>query len=236
MRIKKFLLILAVVLPVASAWSQDTFMVRVKSGWGTYGMYRMRQFQALVSENLRVNGRITEDYPAYFYYQLQLLSQNKDGYIRGLLVDYASTGGRVAYADATGSYRFDQRIERIALGAHLEEELFRNEHFQVSSALQLLLYTSLLSLDEVLTVEDEVNVSSPELSVLGGSAGIMFGAGYRPFKWLECRLDIGYEAQVFSETYRLTRSPNFLANRLERQEFRPNWSGFRGGVSIGWLF
>jgi hypothetical protein len=219
-----------------SVLGQERFVLRAKNGWATYSMSQFKKYQDLVIENLLVDAKITDQYPSYFYQQFQILAENKQGYLRGLVLDFASTGGRIAYSDYSGSYRYDQKLKKVGIGAHLEEQLFKNKHFQVSSAIQLTLHSTKLAIDEYLDLEGDVSRSSPELATLGGAIDVLLGGEYRPFDFLLLRADIGYQAQVFSESFQLDNTPRLLKEELEETHFKPNWSGFRGGIALGFLF
>ena len=83
--------------------------VGISSGLGHYQLKEVRSLQQLVTTSLPVPAKITADFPDYWFYEGHIkLQSNK--LIGGLHVNFGSTGGRISYADYSGSYTGDQLL------------------------------------------------------------------------------------------------------------------------------
>jgi hypothetical protein len=92
--------------------------VSLASGYGTYSMNEMKSFQNELLADFPDDAKITEEFPGFMYYQLDVHTVIGDHFLIGGYVNYGSTGGRIHYADYSGEASANQLIRYLSGGPH----------------------------------------------------------------------------------------------------------------------
>lgn len=203
-------------------------------GYGKYGMGEMKSFQQSSIEGLPVNARATDQFPAHFLYGLKFAfhSPVEDRY--GIVAEVGSTGGRIAYADYSGSYLFDQLLRYKRLGVVLER------YHPLPKGFVGWLGIEISGVRSTLVFEEEVQIYQ-----VGSSTDSYtfhaWGGSVQPTATLEKSLyglKVGLQAGAclnFNEGFRLkgNRDAKLINVQKEGREVGPSWSGFRIGLLVG---
>jgi hypothetical protein len=231
MRVLLFALLLALNL---NSFSQD-FKFGIQSGYGTYSMSGLKDFNSYIIKNLPFEAKEIESYPGYIYYQPSIIGTLNDISV-GLFYSYHSTGSRVSSKDYSGEYRLDTRIKASAIGLSFH----RNFRFAEMPMLYIAPYLKLgylytkMPLNEYLTIYDEtVN----DLTIHFWCENYLFEPGVkfgREFGIIDINLTVGYQFQ-FGDGYLRGPSKSYLQTDNEKK-ISPNWNGIRAGVSVVFRF
>lgn len=221
-------LVLALLLS-APVYAQTKFSVAPRIGYGSFNMSGMRSLQRAIIENSNLNAKVTTDYPAYYQVGVVLGYKVTDVLSTGIVLDAGSTGGRIAYADYSGSYRVDQLVKYKAAGAFIEHA------FHVSKpvffgGLEATAMKSTLTVETAYRIHSAGAEGTEELVALGVGVKPYAGVTYQ-IKRLLPRLDVGYLVN-FNQPFHLPDDKDAVLT-VNNKETGPNWSGFRVNLSLG---
>lgn len=118
MKLMRLLLLLMIATP---AWAQ--LKVGLATGYGSYAMGDMKALQKELLKDFPAGARITEEFPAFLYYELNATYLLNETFTVGGLVNYGSTGGRINYTDYSGEVSGNQLIQFVSAGAWLGLQL-----------------------------------------------------------------------------------------------------------------
>ena len=215
-----------------------TFEVRLSYGIATYDMgdlpaWQQAQLESLRSE-LNVPVKIVDEFPAQFAFRGDILLYEKIPYRVGITAGYSSTGGRVHYADYSGSLRFDQIVSRTYGGGLVETRLTGGTStLSLWAAGRLLIVGSTIKAKQVIEVQgspqsSEIELTSPGLGFLPTLA----------VEWerkiVSARLYGGYELFV-EGGLKSSRSGQFLSSIGDNEDPTLSWAGLRAGLSASIL-
>lgn len=223
-------LVLALLL-AAPVYAQSTFFIAPRMGYGSFNMSGMKSFQQELIDNMNVNARITTNYPAFYQYGVVLGYRVTDALTAGVILDAGSTGGRVAYADYSGSLRIDQLVKYRAAGAFVEHA-FDNSNPLFFGGLEATAMKSWLTVESAYQIYSSRAEATRELVSLGVGLKPYVGLTY-PIKRFLPRLDVGYLIN-FNQPFHLPKDKD-MALWVKSEETGPNWSGFRVNISFGVL-
>lgn len=105
-----------------------------------------------VRDGIGVPAEATDRFPPFLSVRGDVVVPLEDGFRVGVEGGFSSAGGRVAYSDVTGSYRYDQVVRRVYLGAYSEITLARPRWGEVSGTLRHRYSAGRLDMEEVLVV------------------------------------------------------------------------------------
>ncbi len=118
-----FLILLLVSTPVFAQYS-----IGLSTGYGTYSMRNLKEFQKELLTDFPEDSRITETFPGFMYYELSAVKWFDDEkYLSGLSIAYGSTGGRIHYRDYSGEVGGNQLIKYFNLTLPFGVKLYDNE-------------------------------------------------------------------------------------------------------------
>jgi hypothetical protein len=203
-------------------------------GYGSYGMRDMKEFQQASRESMYFNAQVTDQFPAHFLYGLKYMFKSpiEDRY--GIVAEMGSTGGRLAYADYSGTYQFDQLLRYKRLGVVVER------HHPLPKGLTGWLGIEVSALRSTLILEEEIKLTK------GGKSEDSYtfyawGGSVQPTASLEKtvgRLSLGLQAGVclnVNETFYLKgeRKAKLINAHQNNEKVGPGWGGFRLGIKAG---
>ncbi|MDX5435832.1 MAG: hypothetical protein LPK03_01480 [Pontibacter sp.] len=226
-----YLIAATLLFTINSAAAQSRFSVAPRIGYGSISMAGMKTLQQEMVRGSELNARATDTFPAYYQFGLALSYKASDIYTVGAILEKGSTGGRVAYADYSGSYQIDQLIKYNAVGAFIEHE-FNSGKPVTFIGLETAAMASTLSLESTYTLYDATATSEDKLEAFGVGFKPYVGVQY-PLGRIQPRLSAGY--------FIYTGKPFHLPDNKEmvlmvnNNETGPDWSGFRLNFSVGLL-
>ena len=109
------------------ALAQNGLAVSVRVGVERYALDDVRRWQEAEQvqlEQLGIPAAVTDDFPPFLSFGAEVSLPTWRDDRAGLSVRYGSTGGRVAYADYSGSVVADWIVVRRSVGAFVEQRVF----------------------------------------------------------------------------------------------------------------
>ena len=232
---RKFVLIIVLffVMLTISGFGQNT-QLRFKAGFGTYSMSELKSLQRATLNNLTANFdvpvTVVDNFPGQFQPQVQLVWPIGSDYHTGLIVDYASTGGRLHYSDYSGNIKVDHILSRYAVGWTIEKVERRWQHATFSGFLGVLGMRSKMRIEGTVQLFDEVD--EEKVNAVAYGIGILPGAALESqLGSLVIRIEIGGEYN-FSADLHLVDDKN-AKFRVGQDGIGAQWIGFRGGLTLG---
>jgi hypothetical protein len=113
---KKLLVILLFATPLACF---GQFEFQVQTGYATYRMLEMKDHMKELQADLPVDIHITDNFPGYWYYELNFSYSFENDLLTGLSFGYGSTGGRMHYRDYSGEVSADLLVDGITIAPQL---------------------------------------------------------------------------------------------------------------------
>lgn len=233
----KCLILLTAVLLVLNttiALAQQPAELKAVLGYGTYSMRELKNMQASAAANTAVNAKVTDNFPAYFNYGLKYLFNSPVDDRYGLVAEVGSTGGRLAYADYSGSYREDLLLRYGRFGVVVESHRELPKGFTAKIGMELSVVFSRLVYEGELVVYKGGSVSETYTFVSMGGA-------VQPTIALERKvgpINLGLQAGASlgaSEVFHLkdNRDAKLIDSAKDNEKISPNWNGLRVGFYVG---
>lgn len=216
----------------AEGMGQSCFSLEPKIGYGTFRMRLMKEFQQEIIHISGVNAQATDQFPGFMIYGFKF-AYSQDGQRRsGLLLERGSTGGRVAYADYSGSFNADQLLSYTGLGIFLEDR----SAFEALAPFQLVLGGEAQFLFNKMVLNNQVELfkrkSAEKETFRSVGIGVQPYAGFAwPYKKLEVLLSVGYVINEIGQ-FHLKKDKNMVLDR----KIVADWMGFRFGTSVQFKF
>lgn len=230
----KALLVAAIFCGLLAMPSQaQSYHVRVYGGLETHGHGDLKQLQQEQQQlvNLGSDLRIVESYPTRVGVSGELVVAFNASVKAGVVAGYGATGGRLHYADYSGEVQFDQVLHRWYGGVTLETKL--GPRGPLWLMMQLRYSRSELAVSSLIRLGDEAFTEEDQLTAAGLSLapGVVFELKPGP---VELRMVAGFEYSLIAPYL-----PGTLSNVLyldgEETNLQAEWSGFRLGISVGWI-
>ncbi len=214
-------------LPKSYLLIAQNVKIGIQAGVGTYKMTDLKNLNEYVSQNNSLNPKITSNYPAFLYYQPTVIFEFKNINL-GFLYSHQSTGSRISILDYSGEYRFDSKINSNAFGILSEVKLNPEKILSFRLYSELGVAKTKLNLIEFFKVYDETLLND---KYAFESYNYYFEPGIKisyPNNHFCFEFNLGYLKQFGKET--LT-GKEVLTNELG-DKIKPDWSGFRCGLSV----
>ena len=148
---------------------------------------------------------------------------------------YSSTGARSYYKDYSGEYKVDYMVDSKSVGLLLENNFIINK-VQIPYGSKFLYIMSNLGIESNLSINDPYESESMSLKAKTTSIGI------EPYTGLQLLFDkvvIRFNISFLLSTGNYLHDPNnpnsYLLN-TESKKVKVNWSGFKCGLSLGYVF
>jgi hypothetical protein len=217
---KKNILGLILTLIPSCLFSQ-AIKIGFQSGLGTYNMKDLQNFNKSLLRNLPFDTRIVAEFPSYWYYQPSIAVELNNLSI-GILCFYNSTGSRISGKDYSGEYYLDMKIHTNSPGIFIETDLASVSRLKFSFTSGIGFLFSRLNINEHLKVGDNI-LTNDDYNFK--SRNYYFQPGCKAsYSWKSISFEInnGYLIQ--------------FGDRVFFGKVKPNWDGFRIGISVLYYF
>lgn len=217
----------------ASECAAQTWDVSISAGVATYSFDELKDYQAYIKGEIVTNATITDDFPAYLIYSVNLNKQFKK-FILGIVGVHGSTGGRVYYEDYSGRLVADQLVKYNQVGITTAFSLFEKNDFQIAGGLKTSVVFYTLDIKNSLTLGNEtvnenetfgsINLALQPHVVARKSFGNFFVRG-----------SLGYEFQSTSVPETKDDDKLFLAGK-DNEPVEMQGYGVRLSCGVGFKF
>lgn len=227
---KRFILIIIWVCFI-SITVEAQVNLTLKTGYGTYYMGGVKEFQKAVLSQYGLPGKIVTKFPGYINYRLYLgLPSVTDTY--KIYFGYLTTGGRISLSDYSGKWNFDMMENGFQTGAQWSKPIKTTDKFVVSGYVDFGVICSMLNMKEYMRVYDQ----SGENSQLYFAYGLNVQAGYEvvykmPHFDIGCYLGAEVDA---STNFYMNGNSDYPLGIRENDLIRPSWTGIRTGIQISY--
>ena len=179
-------------------------------------------------EGVGVPAEATDRFPPFLSVRGDAVVPLDEDFGLGFEGGYSSTGGRVDYRDATGSYRYDQLVRRVYVGAYTEVGVVERGRLAVSGTLRHRLSAGRIEFDEALVVGGQTLAEGgdalDQLSFsLQPEVAASVGAGP-----IQLRAHAGWEQTLAGGLHQGSRPVSIDGDGADRI----NWSGPRLGLGL----
>jgi hypothetical protein len=231
--VKKLFLSLVFIAEILYPLSGQKINFSFQSGYGSYSMEELKQFNAYFTRTNILKPELTFDFPAYFYSQPYISFQFSKTEI-GLLYSFHSTSARYSIRDYSGSYQFDTPIKGHCTGLFINERIFSISDFDFSIFGKAgICYTKLRLEDKIILSETEVYFNSTAFKAKNGffepGIKITYNLWFLNF---ECFAGFSY-SMGDGDLYFTEFENKKLINPKLDSPVDVNWEGVRIGVGVG---
>ncbi len=204
----------------------QTFELGIESGIATFDMSDLKDKNNSLQKQLPFKTEMTYNFPAYVYYKPQALLNFKRFSV-GVSLSFQSTGSRLSRLDYSGEYVYDMLIKSWSLGFEGAAVLFAKNNHNIQLALGAGMVLTDFNSKGHLTLYDSVLVNN-EASLDGKNMYVIPSVRYSySLKSLKFGVNAGYFRQFWN-------NPFFIQDY--KLSIKPNWSGFRLGVFVSYVF
>jgi hypothetical protein len=223
-------------LLIANQVNSQTFNMGIQTGIGSYSMLGLKDLNKTVIPNLSFKAKLVSDFPPYFYYRPEFMIRYNNLNI-GLVYSFQSTGSRISSKDYSGVYHFDMIVNSHTPGFKFDVDFTTEKRFRISLYSILGVSFSNLKISEYFRVSDSVLIDN---SIRFKSMNYFLEPGltYKyPYKSFVFGINVGYLIPFGNEAfYTNNNKNNKLYNESNREFIKPDWNGFRLGISVTFNF
>ncbi len=232
MRIIFIVLIFCLSVNVDAQEKDKAFSYEFRISYGAFKMADLKEYNKILNVFSGLDTRVVENFPPFFSYSFRAITEDRNVII-GLIGSIMSTGSRISLYDYSGEYKFDMTITAFCPGIYVGDciKIFNKHQLAFGSNL-VISYSKLkmyefLSVGSYVDIDDKLNTKSlgfilePEAAVrlnLSEKFGMAFS--------------MGWAMQLYSQDLYYKIREITLINPLTEKNIKPDWSGFRLGVSV----
>lgn len=236
-----FILFISLVCLYNNVHSQSAGRVFVQGNYNFFTMTDLKNFQQELLTDLTDQGldaKITDSYPGYYGLKAGLLIPIKRYPSKEILVggfiDFAATGARIHYSDYSGEIKIDQKVNAVSLGAVVSFCTYEKDFFQLYFDINARFIFSKFKNEfttKLFNQTEQQNLNFTAVS-FGLEPALVPSVNVYPFNF---GLSVSYMiALPTTLEYEAYDGAN-LVNK-NGDEVAINWSGFKFGVSVKYLF
>jgi hypothetical protein len=219
-------------LSATAKGQSDALLVKIGYGW--YDMTDMKRMQqSFIEQSSNIPLEVTDEFPPYFIAELQYLHEFEKVSIGGLL-QTRSTGGRIHYGDYSGEALLNQELQAYSIGAILQINLVKKDHFRMPLYLKASYDMTTLDIHQELTVTGQTESESYKFKSSGFSLepGLNFTQSLS--RWL-ISLDVGYQFNFNGKLYLNDSDEDYLVDNND-EPLKAQWQGLRLALGVGFKF
>lgn len=227
MSIKKLIAAIFFFLLLLSLKAQQ-IEIRPSLGVGTYSMSKFKDLMRQTVDQSRVALKTTQNFPPYWFYQLDIIHYSASQLGYGFTSGFYSTGARNHYADYSGSYREDISLRSVNFGFLLAKRKTLGNNLLGAIELATGAKFSKLIYEDEIIILDTNQPFNDEFKNLGWWAEPQVRISRKMMNKLAFSCFAGYEFTVVKNINIDLFDINYHGPQL-------NWSGLRAGVSISYI-
>jgi hypothetical protein len=232
---KKFLIFIFVFNELINSVNAQGIHIEFQSGFATFDMSALKKINNSLVKYIPLETRIVSSFPPYWYFQPSvILKSDKIG--MGIFYNFQSTGSRISSADYSGEYRLDMKIHAHSPGIYVDCYLIPVYKFKLLAYSQIGFLYSNLRIDESIIIKDTTLMN---YSYQFDCTNYLFEPGVK-FDYkansLGCEINFGYLFQFGDESFTTNTEESENPNVTLDRSIKPDWSGFRLGVSVYYFF
>lgn len=231
---KIYLLCLLLIILTQQAMGQEV-SINYQPGIGFYSMKDLKGFQEQRLNMLDVDAGIDHDYPGFFNHQLQFINKFSKSEL-GLVYRRQSSGSRISYKDYSGEITLDTKINAHGVGIYFAVPLLEKSNNVLLFFGQGFVVFSDLNMRDHISI---YNYKSDTETLDLYSRGYLFEPGMRftrMIRQLKLGAEMGIDLNLYNEDFHLKGKKESKAQDFNGQFFRPNWSGVRFALVLGFVF
>lgn len=226
-KMKKVIVIILICFYSLNANPINNFGIGFSSGITSTEQKSLKNFMNYLAASSKVKGKITDNFPSYFYFNTEVSYSPVKHFTLGLFLDLTSTGARWAYSDYSGEDVLDLKARNTLIGfsGYFDDVITGNLNYCVG--IKIGYEFSKLILEERLRLGNDMQAISNQFNA--GSFVIMPGAKISYNLIPDIDLNLGLEAFYGFDLhggYSLS-SGNYMGPYIET-----GWNGFRYGGFI----
>lgn len=210
--------------------------LQIMGGYFSFGMSDMKAIQTESLNMSSIELREVEEFSPQraLELQLSLKDQNLEA-VRmtlGMLLNSTATGGRLSYADFSGSYIVDQGLSRIATGPFVEVRSTPDAFFIGANAAIMGSFSS-LNFESELNIGNDRQREEVSFSSIGVNLRLLAVLGYDVTQWGYLIGKMGYQVDVYESKLTFSENANAYLLTPEGGDAKSGWSGFRILFGVG---
>lgn len=197
-----------------------------------YATFKMDDLKAVQEEDLSympVEGKITNSFPGYLNFGIDAVFYDST-YFVGVLLGHTSTGGRVHYADYSGSITMDQLVKMDYNGLVGAYRIASTNAGNIFIGTNLLTYLNKVEFIYSQTLFEQSSTSGFNLQSLNFAVGPFVQIHKRLGKFL-VKGNVGYEFHFGMDLFYDDPDQKYISSS---GYVKVNADGFRAGVGVGY--
>lgn len=203
-----------------------------QQGKGNYQMEDLKTFNRLLLENMPITPKLTENFPAYFYFQGEVSSFFNNVFGVGAVYSIQSTGARISLKDYSGEYRLDELIRSEAFALKWKFKIDSLSNFKMQFYAETGLLKTAFKVNEYFELFDQTNTEEYKLNSISMYLEPSLNISY-PYKFLELGANLGYTFEFArGELKKAKGYANLPLNIAADETARSGWEGFRLGLFL----
>ena len=224
---KNYLKIILILLLAQTSAGQN-FKIGLNTGYGTYKMEDLKQFQSDAAEYYSMlNVEEVQQFPGYFNYSASVEYSLSRSNLIGINAGYYTTGGRNHVADYSGEYYMNIPIHAYSLGLQYRNVFMTFNKFDLYAQIKGGILFSALSINESFAIHKFDSISSSYTMVNNSyfcepSAGVFYSLG----KSFSANFSLGYQFDFKDKLHYKDNKDQVLTNDDDEPVYS-DWSGFR---------
>lgn len=206
----------------------------LSSGYSTYSMSQLKEFQTEMKSQFPVEAKITSSFPGYIYHEFSGAYQFGDHFLSGISLTYGSTGGKIHYRDYSGEMGNEQVAKYFEIGLPLSWKIPLQEN-KLNMHLQLRPSWILGNLS--MSYESEINSKKAVDEVEFKSTNV----GFQPSVMVERKigplflfLSCAYNQNVYKSKLFFKENDDYYLLNSKFEKVRADWSGLRVGLGVSY--
>lgn len=223
-------------LCLANTAGAQRFLAGVGGGYATFAMTDTKDYNEYVQNNLPFTPVLTDDFPGWYFYNIEALYCLPKILAAGLKVSATSTGSRLNLADYSGEYTFDNNQQAWFAGAKLLLGKAPGKQNGPCLSLEGGVTLSTMNFEEELVVNNEQQNDEYDFEAMGFymQPGISYLQKFG--KHIILSANVSYHIG-FEKAYHLKGEKDAkLMHQETKEEIKPDWNGLRAGIVVYWGF
>ncbi len=205
--------------------------VEIKSGYSTYSMHQLREFQRLQTTT-PLPLKVTNDFEGSINGGFNIYYRFREEVETGIDFSHHKALGRVQYRDYSGQIGIDQTAVANAVSMFTRANLWQAKRFSLKASVGLGLWFTTVTFKQYLSLGDDWDIT--ELSVVANNIGVM--GGLEPVYHFNDILYMGLKVGGMAEVARplhIKNQRDAILQDSNGDEVHAHWAGLRTEFYLG---